>query len=48
MLHINWDCTSDVNRVYYTINETTNSIPIINAHNVVWAVLRKYCNTDVE
>ena len=45
-LYINWDCTADVNRVYYSINGKIASIPIINAHSVVWAVLNKYCQQD--
>lgn len=42
-LIINWDNTAETNRLYYLVDENIHSIPIPNAHNIVWAVLKGYC-----
>ena len=47
-IHINWDCTADVNRVYYTIEGATKSIPIIGAHSIVWTKLKELCTEEKE
>ena len=47
-IHINWDCTADVNRVYYTIEGVTKSIPIIGAHSIVWTKLKELCTEEKE
>ena len=38
---IYWDRNPD--RLYYMLEDKVGSIPIINAHSVVWAVLDAYC-----
>ena len=42
-IKINWDSTAEINRLYYILEDKVGSIPIINAHSVVWAVLDAYC-----
>ena len=42
-IKINWDSTAEINRLYYMLEDKVGSIPIINAHSVVWAVLDAYC-----
>ena len=42
-IKINWDSTAEINRLYYMLEDKVGSIPIINAHRVVWAVLDAYC-----
>lgn len=42
-LYIDWDNPAEINQLYYTNNEGTKGIPIINSHSIVWAVLDGYC-----
>lgn len=47
-IKINWDNTAEVNQVYYTLDEKQYGLPIINAHNIVWAVWNGYCMNGEE
>ena len=43
-IKINWDSTSEVNQVYYVINNKESGIPIINLHSIVWNTWKDYCS----
>lgn len=45
---INWDSTTEVNQVYYVINNKEAGFPIINLHCIVWGTWKDYCSAGEE